>query len=175
MLRDKDVYLAPLAPDDAPVMFSWINERSQVLLNSNYKPVAYRQHMAWFESVTGREGMVIFAIRLTADQSLIGSCQLHSIDAVSRCAELQIRLGEVKQRGRGYGQQAVRLLLAHAFKDLNLERVYLQVITTNEPAIRVYEKAGFQREGCLRRAAHIDGRYVDLYVMAVLREEYEAS
>ena len=68
--------------------------------------------------------------------------------------------------------EAVRLLLDFAFRDLNLHRVYLHVFDTNAAAIRIYEKVGFVREGVLRQAAHIDGRYVDVMVMSILREEY---
>ena len=173
MHKSKDVFLAPLDAGDAPAMHAWINDRPQVLLNSSYRPVAYRQHLAWLEGITGRPDATIFGIRLVEDQSLVGSCQLHSVSAVDRSAELQIRLGVVEKRGKGLGTQAVRLLLDYGFRDLNLERVHLQVIWTNVAAIRVYEKSGFVREGLLRRAAYVDGQYVDMVVMAVLRQEYE--
>ena len=91
---------------------------------------------------------------------------------VHRSAELQIRLGEAAERGQGYGTEVVRLLLDFAFKDLNLHRVYLHVFSTNTAVIRVYEKVGFVREGLLRKAAHINGAYVDVLVMGILREEY---
>ena len=68
----------------------------------------------------------------------------------------------------------MNLLLNFAFKDLNLHRVYLHVFATNSAAIRAYEKAGFVYEGKLRSAAHIDGAYVDVVIMSVLREEYES-
>ena len=85
---------------------------------------------------------------------------------------MQIRLGEAEERGHGYGTEAVRLLLDFAFKDLNLHRVYLRVFVTNEAALRVYEKVGFVREGVLREAAYIDGKYVDVAVLGILRDEH---
>ena len=115
---------------------------------------------------------VIFGIRLLESNRLIGSCQLHSINHVHRSAELQIRIGEPFQRGQGYGTEAVRLLLDFAFKDLNLHRVYLHVFSTNAAAILIYKKVGFVHEGLLRKAAHIDGAYVDVVVMGILRDEH---
>ena len=173
MLKAEHVALTPLGTDDLPALMSWINEREQELFNAPYKPVHESQHQAWFEGIQARNDVVIFGIRLLQDRKLIGSCQLHSVDHVHRSAELQIRIGNTSQRGRGYGLEAVRLLLEFAFNDLNLHRVYLHVFSTNTAAIRLYEKAGFKKEGMLREAAHINGKYIDVAVMGILRDEHE--
>jgi len=172
-LRTGHVALTPLCIDDLPALVAWLNEREQVLFNAPYKPIHESQHQAWFEGIQARNDVVIFGIRLLTDRKLIGSCQLHSVDHVHRSAELQIRIGNTSQRGRGYGLEAVRLLLEFAFNDLNLHRVYLHVFSTNTAAIRLYEKAGFKKEGMLREAAHINGKYVDVAVMGILRDEHE--
>lgn len=152
-------------------MFDWINDRAQVLFNAPYKPVSLAQHEDWFTAIQRRDDVVIFGIRLLESDKLIGSCQLHNINMVHRFAELQIRLGNVAERGKGLGTEALRLLLDFAFKDLNLHRVYLHVFGTNAAAIKMYEKVGFVREGVLSQAAYIDGEYLDVCVMGVLREE----
>jgi len=172
MLKSVHLALTSLSLDDLPTLSTWINEREQVLFNAPYKPVHEGQHKAWFESIQNCKDMVIFGIRLLENNKLIGSCQLHSIDHVHRSAELQIRLGEVAERDHGYGTEATQLLLDFAFKDLNLNRVYLHVFATNAAAIRTYEKVGFMREGLLRQAAYIDSCYVDVVIMGVLREDY---
>lgn len=172
MHKSLHVALVPLTPAEVSVLFDWINDREQVLLNAPYKPVHAGQHQAWFEAIQQRNDAVIFGIRLTEAGRLIGSCQLQNIHPIHRSAELQIRLGAVAERGQGYGTEATRLLLDFAFKDLNLHRVYLHVLATNQIAVRMYEKVGFVREGVLREAAHIDGRYLDLIMMGILREEY---
>lgn len=172
MLKSDHIALAPLTAADSPMLFDWINDREQVLFNAPYKPVAEGQHKAWFDSILSREDVVIFGIHRLETNALIGACQLRNIHPVHRSAELQIRIGAVSERGKGYGTEAVRLLLGFAFKDLNLRRVYLHVFSSNLAAIRTYEKVGFRREGLLRQAAHIDGAYVDVVVMGILRDEY---
>lgn len=154
------------------LMHEWINDREQVLLNAPYKPVPEAQHKEWFEAIQRRNDTVIFGIRLVEGEKLIGYCQLHQINYVYRSAELQIRLGDVAERGQGHGTNAVKLLLRFGFRDLNLHRVSLHVFSNNRPAIRVYEKAGFTYEGLLRQQAHVDGQYVDVMVMGILRDEY---
>ncbi len=166
------VRLSPLTDEDSPTFLKWINEREQVLLSTPYLPVSEAEHRLWFESVQGRKDTFIFAIRTIEEDRLIGSCQLHSVHWVHRTAELQIRIGEADQRGQGYGQEITKLLLDFAFLDLNLNRVSLHVFEGNEAAIHVYKKTGFRREGLLRQGAHINGEYLDILVMGILREEH---
>jgi diamine N-acetyltransferase len=172
MLRSKNIMLAPLTSADSESLWEWINDREQVLFNSAYKPVGEVQQKEWFETIQKRPDVVFFAVRLIETDRLIGTCQLHSINSVHRSAELQIRLGDPADRGKGYGTEAVNLLLQFAFADMNLHRVYLHVFASNEKAIAVYQKAGFVREGTLRKAAHINGEYTDVAVMGILRDEY---
>jgi RimJ/RimL family protein N-acetyltransferase len=169
------VTLGPLLDGDLPVLFRWINEPEQVHWNSAYRPVSETDHQEWFESIRKRSDVAIFAIRSVPENRLIGSCQLRNIDPVHRSAELQIRIGEVDQRGHGHGTEAVRQLVRFGFHDLNLRRIYLHVFAHNTAAIRTYERIGFRQEGVLREAAHIDGRYVDVVAMGILRAEFHEA
>jgi len=164
------VKLGPLLEDDSNTLFDWINDRDLVLYNAPFHPIDSTSHREWFDAIRKRKDVSVFAIR--NPERLIGTCQLHTIDPIHRSAELQIRIGVEGDRGRGIGTEAVRLLLHHGFHDLNLNRVFLHVFAGNERAIRAYEKVGFKREGILRQAAHIDGRYVDVLVMGVVRDEF---
>lgn len=172
MLMGERVILAPLMEADSATLFSWINDREQVILNSSFRPIHEGSHRDWYERVQRTGDIVVFAIRARETNKLIGTCQLHSIQSVHRCAELQIRIGRIGDRGKGCGTEATRLLVDFAFTDLNLHRVQLHVRADNVAAIRVYEKAGFTREGLMKEAAYIDGRYVDLFIMAVLRGKH---
>jgi RimJ/RimL family protein N-acetyltransferase len=172
MLTGKHVILTALTKKDLPILFKWINERELVLFNAPFKPISEMEHKAWFDSTQARDDIVIFGIRLIETDRLIGTCQLHSINVIHRSAELQIRIGAEKQRGKGYGAEAANFLLDFAFRDLNLHRVYLYVFASNEAARRMYKKVGFVEEGILRKAAHIDGEFLDVIVMGILRKEY---
>ena len=172
MLNTRDIRLAPLGLEDAPQLYAWINDRDGVLFNAPYKPVSEPQHTEWLAAVVARSDAVIFGIRTTDENALIGSCQLHSINPVHRSAELQIRIGASESRGKGFGKSAVQLLLRFAFSDLNLHRVFVHVFADNARAIRLYESTRFRREGLLREAAFIDGKYVDVIVMGILENEF---
>lgn len=166
------VELAPLRDSDSPVLFEWINDRALVTLSAPFCPVAREAHDAWFDEVRRRPDLRIFGIRLREDDRLVGSCQLHSIHPVHRSAELQIRLGDPEARGQGLGTEAVRLLVAFGFDELDLHRIALHVLETNDRARRLYERTGFRTEGTLREAARIEDEWVNVVVMALLRSDY---
>ena len=164
------IVLAPITRADGPQLFAWINDPALVRFSAAYRPVHEPSHAEWLRSLAHRDDAVAFAIRVKKGRRLIGVCQLAGISRVHRSADLQIRIGDERWRGRGIGTEAVRLLVDFAFRDLNLHRVSLQVFRSNARAVRSYERAGFAVEGLLRDAAHVDGRYVDVLVMAVLRD-----
>lgn len=173
MHRTRMIYLAPLTSKDSETLFNWINERDLVIFNNSYKPTHEANHQTWFDNITLKKDVFIFGIKRTTDGKLIGSCQLNNLNLVHRHAELQIRIADDENRGKGLGSDAVRMLLRFAFKDLNFNRVFLNVFATNSRAIRAYEKIGFLREGELKQHVFIDGNYLNVVVMAVLREDYE--
>ena len=64
-------------------------------------------------------------------------------------------------------------MLKHGFKELNLNRIFLRVYEINLRGIRSYEKAGFKQEGRLRQDRFMDGKYIDVLLMSVLRSEWK--
>jgi RimJ/RimL family protein N-acetyltransferase len=165
--RGERVRLTALRDEDSDRLFAWINDRGLVVRSAPFRPVARSDHDAWFAAIRKRDDVRIFAIRRLEHDELIGSCQLHSIDPVRRSAELQIRIGERDQQGRGYGHEAVKLLLRNAFERLRLRRVTLHVFESNAPARAVYRKAGFRDEPAPLDQVEIDGRTERVLRMAV--------
>jgi diamine N-acetyltransferase len=173
--RLEQVELEPLRASDSQLLFEWINNRELVVSSAPFRPVSREEHDAWFDDVRDRTDVRIFGIRLREGDRLVGSCQLHSIHPVHRSAELQIRIGADDARGRGLGAEAVRLLLAFGFDELELHRIFLHVFETNEAARRLYERVGFRIEGVLRDGARIEDEWVDVLLMALLRSEYDGA
>ncbi|RMG14657.1 MAG: N-acetyltransferase, partial [Planctomycetota bacterium] len=86
--------------------------------------------------------------------------------------ELGIAIGEPACWGRGYGSEALRLVLDYAFRELEVHRVQLSVFETNTRARAAYLKVGFVEEGRLREAAFVDGRRVDVFLLSILAREW---
>ena len=113
-----------------------------------------------------------FAIRTLADDRLIGLTGLYTIFQPPREAFIGIQIGERDCWGKGYGTDALRVLLRYAFGELNLYRVSLSVLEGNDRAMRSYEKCGFRYEGRERQAWTYDGRRWDEIYMGLLCEEW---
>lgn len=169
MLRGAKIVLTEIRPTDKEVLFRWINDADTVRLNAPYRPTEWESHTAWFHNLGTAASRVIFAIRERPDADIIGTVQLVDIHAVHRSAELVIRIGDEVNRGKGFGTEAVKLSTEFAFNDLNLIRVWLRVFSNNERALNAYRKAGLTPEGTMRKAAFIDGTWLDVTILAVIR------
>jgi RimJ/RimL family protein N-acetyltransferase len=103
---------------------------------------------------------------------LIGTCAFSQLDGDNGAALFHITIGERDAWGHGYGTEATRLMLEHAFRTLGLHRVALSVFAFNERAIRSYRKVGFVMEGRSREAIWRDGRWWDELHMSLLDHEW---
>jgi RimJ/RimL family protein N-acetyltransferase len=88
---------------------------------------------------------------------------------------LGVGIGEPDYWGKGYGSEAVNLLLRFGFEALNLRRVSLTVFEYNQRAYKSYQKLGFQVEGCARQMLNRFERRWDMIYMGILRDEWEAQ
>jgi RimJ/RimL family protein N-acetyltransferase len=115
----------------------------------------------------------LFSIRTLEDNCMIGFIWLGEIEWNHGNGWVGIGLGEREFWGKGYGTDAMRVILRYAFTELNLHRVSLDVFEYNPRAIKSYEKAGFTVEGQMRRMLRRDGRRWDMIFMGILKEEWE--
>ncbi len=113
-----------------------------------------------------------FAIHEEGEEEPIGVISLMNISEANASADLSIIVGEDRDRNRGLGTEAIRIILRYAFEDLDLNRVGLSVFEFNETAISAYEKLGFEREGRMERAVLRDGEYHDAILMRILASEW---
>lgn len=102
----------------------------------------------------------------------IGITSLINIDYKNRNAECIIDIGEKEYWGKGYGTEALKILLDYVFLELNLHRVSLKVFSFNEKAIHLYKKLGFKEEGLSRQCLFREGKWSDIVHMGILKEEY---
>ncbi len=111
---------------------------------------------------------------IEADGKVIGDCGLHHFNEASRNCSFGIAINDEDYLGKGYGREAVGLLLDFAFRLRNMRRVWLTVNADNERAIRSYKGLGFIEEGRLREHVWQDGNYHDWVYMGLMRTEWNA-
>jgi RimJ/RimL family protein N-acetyltransferase len=121
--------------------------------------------------VVGPDAMAM-AIHERVGDRLVGTCAFSQLDGDNGSALYHITIGEKDAWGQGYGTEATKLMLDHAFGTLGLHRVALYVFEFNERAIRAYRRCGFVLEGRSRESIHRDGRWWDELAMSVLESDW---
>jgi RimJ/RimL family protein N-acetyltransferase len=115
-----------------------------------------------------------FAIETLEDRPvLVGHIGLWGARPKDRCATIGIALGRV-YIGRGYGTDAMRVIVEYGFREMGLHRMQLDVAPFNAAGVRAYEKAGFVEEGRRRESVWHDGRWYDEVMMSILDREWVA-
>jgi RimJ/RimL family protein N-acetyltransferase len=121
--------------------------------------------------VVGDDALAM-AIHERPTDRLVGTCAFSQLDGDNGSALYHITIGEKDAWGRGYGTEATRLMLDHAFGALGLHRIALFVFEFNERAIRTYQHCGFVIEGRARESIFRDGRWWDELAMSVLESDW---
>lgn len=175
-LPGERLYLSPMNPEDAALYTKWLNdmEVTRWLGNARFMCTLAAER-EYLESGTKDNQHYNFSIILRDGDRLLGSVGLKDVNPVYRTAALGIFIGEAEDRSKGYGAEAIRLLLGFGFRWLGLHNIDLQVNSGNARAIACYEKVGFREYGRRREAIFTDGGRQDCVMMEVLTEEYLAA
>ncbi len=181
MIYGERIRFRAIERDDLPTFVKWLNDPDVLPGIGIYLPFSMADEQQWFDAMQQRpasEHNLAIEVEEMPPQGegtwkMIGSCGFFNHDQRNASAEFGIMIGDKSYWDKGYGTEAVRLLVKHGFQTINLHRIYLRVLETNPRAIRAYEKAGFTPEGRQRQADYKDGKYIDLLVMGMLRSEFQ--
>ena len=159
---------------DAELFEQWIqNSEYQRLLDNQASLFPAKTIREWIEKDC--DPIYLFIIRTLNDDRPVGFIQLGEIDWGARNGWVSIGIGQSEDWGKGFGTDAMKVLLRFAFEELNLHRVNLSVFEYNPRAIRSYEKTGFRQEGRERHALHRDGKRWDLLYMGILKSDWDSK
>jgi RimJ/RimL family protein N-acetyltransferase len=177
MYEGKKVRLRAYKKSDIAARIAFINEPDVVggLTPDIPYPITLHEEEKWFESITAISDTYKFAIETLDDKQFIGGCSINSVDWKNRVATIGIFIGSKDYRGKGYGADAMSVLINFIFMQMNINKICLIVYSYNEPAIKCYKRCGFQVEGVLRQEIYKDGKYYDKIYMGLLREDYLLS
>ena len=109
---------------------------------------------------------------LKEDDRVIGETGLLRMFHAWHTTDISIIIGEKDTWGKGYGTEAILLLLDYAFRCLNFHRVAIGVVGFNERGIRFWEKIGFKKEGIQKDGYYYNHKYHDFFMMSILEDEY---
>jgi len=172
MIKGKKVFLTAVEKENLEQLREWRNDPELRRYFREYKELSSEMQKRWYENrVLGDPDQVNFEIHDKDSKKLIGHCGLYYIEWMHQHAEFGIYIGEESFRSRGYGSDTLRTLVRYGFEQLNLNRIWCEVYDNNT-SIEMYRHIGFKDEGILRQKVFKDGKYLDAYVLSMLREEY---
>jgi RimJ/RimL family protein N-acetyltransferase len=165
-----NVELVPHRAEHLDATYSWLSADGDLRrrIDSLSAPASPEANEACWRRRWADASRRDFAI--IAEGRHVGNCGLCDVDMLRRKAQMWIYLGE--KRGAGVGSRAVRSLLAYAFGELGLHRVYIRVLATNDQAVAFYERLGFALEGIFKHDTIQNGRPIDSYAMAIVSERW---
>lgn len=172
-IKGANVYLTPLSEEDFASYTKWLNDPEVSLGNHKHHHVVSekvaKEDLNYFTEHSERYS---FGIVFDREDKLIGYGGLFDIDLVHGTATVGIAIGESEYMNKGYGTEALGLMLHYAFNTLNLHNVHLAYDASNIRAEKAYLKLGFKVCGRRREAVRRNGKYYDEVHMDLLEEEF---
>ncbi|MDR1206228.1 MAG: GNAT family N-acetyltransferase [Peptococcaceae bacterium] len=178
MLKGRKIVLRPLTQEDAPILQSWYMDKDFRTTYDEYDSVEMdaicgdiQRHQAGI--MDPRAEKLTYMVLRKRDLAPVGICCLRRIDRSNRNAEVLLGIGEKEMRLAGYGLDVLIVLLDIAYYELGLERTYIFACENQPQGLKMGMNFGFVSEGRLRRHRFAEGRYWDVWVLGLLKEEYE--
>ena len=174
LLRGSKVYLNRITRADLPALTAqWQDpEFLRYVSRRPAMPYTLEDFEDWYKKMNDPNAPT-FAIRALDDHALLGMTAFKGLRWAARHTFFWIGISAPGQQGKGYGTDAVLVLLKYAFLELNLNCVALEAFSYNERALAMYRKIGFTQDGAMRALLYRDGAYYDQIVMSMLRSEWE--
>ncbi len=160
--------------EDMIIINSWRSSKELIdYLGAPFRYINKEVDFKWFENYMQNRGTNIRCTILNEEEQVLGLVSLTNIDRMNQTAVFHIMIGDSTHRDKGIGSYATNEILRHAFYDMNLNRVELTVLESNNRAIALYEKLGFKKEGIKREAVYKNGEFINMIFMAILKSEYK--
>jgi len=174
LIKGKLINLRPLRKNDLDEIMKWINNSEVTKYLSSFGfSISRLEEEKYMEKMMSENDKQKNLVIETKDGKYLGQIALGHIDWKNRNAELGIVIGSKKYWGKGYGTEAIKLLLDHGFHLMNLYSIYLWVFEYNQRGIHCYEKCGFKRDGALRKNHFHQGVFYNKLLMSIIRDEFE--
>lgn len=168
ILTTERLRLEPLGPEHFDGFWAAIQDEESNRLTGTRQRFTEDQIHEWLVGLSGRHDRADWAVIRVEDGANLGEVVLHEFDEDNESVGFRIAQASEKVFGRGYGAEATRAVINHAFDDIGLHRVFLEVFSFNPRARHVYEKCGFVFEGQQRDALQWDGEWFDTIQMSML-------
>ncbi|MBG7610416.1 MAG: GNAT family N-acetyltransferase [Anaerolineae bacterium] len=177
LFSNKYIYFAPIDYEmDAKIVSQWTHDTSYLhgsvtSLSLPLPEAKIKKQFEAIEKLVEENKRFYFSVHAKNDDRLIGYGDIYRISWTNQSGMISLGLGDAKDRGQGYGEAILELLLRFAFDELSLYRLSAAVSEDNKAALKLFQKAGFVEEIRQRERVHRAGRRWDLIFVGILQEE----
>lgn len=174
-IRGEKIILRQFRPEDSQPLWESIGDKEFNRLTGTHATFTREmidQYVAR-QNNPDDDSRAAFIIALPDDSRAVGEVVINEIDHDNHNANIRIALFYQADVSKGYGTEAMRLMVDYGFRQLGLHRISLTVYAFNPRAIRAYEKVGFKHEGILRDMLYWDGEYINGIIMSILAHEWQ--
>jgi RimJ/RimL family protein N-acetyltransferase len=173
LLRGERVRIRPPEPGDVKDFFRCVNDPEASGEFDVFGITSWTEIERWLKEPTEPYEFGALAIERKEDHAKIGIVVRYISHPIMGHVEIGFQIWDPKDRNKGYGTEAVGLLVDYLFSTRNIERVQATTHIMNKPAQRVLEKCGFTREGRLRSALFTSGKPHDAYIYGITRRKWK--
>jgi RimJ/RimL family protein N-acetyltransferase len=172
-LQGERIYLGTLEKEHCKKLwddfeYDFISRTEQLNIGQSIEKVE-----EWFEQIKKEQGNSHIRLGIFLNNgTIIGDIALQDIDKNNRSCSIGMGMSKLEYRNKGYGKEAVKLILEYGFNNYGLERITASTSEVNIPAQKSLEKLGFKLEGKERKAIYFAGKKYDRYIYGILYEEY---
>ncbi|MDE5865192.1 MAG: GNAT family N-acetyltransferase [Lachnospiraceae bacterium] len=174
-LQETDIYLTTLSREDCKTLwndFEYDFDNPTEELNLGHSD---EKAEGWFDEIQKLQGNRHIRLGIFKnDGTVIGDVALQDIDRVNRNCSVGMGMAKIENRSKGYGTQAVMLMLNYGFRYLGLERITANTLDLNIGAQKLLDKCGFSLEGRERKSVYLNSEMHDRLNYAILKEEFLA-
>lgn len=175
MEKGENVYLSAVEREDLKTLMKWRNREDFRKYFREYREINYDMQEKWYRNrVMEDPSTIMFAVRRSADDELLGCCGLCYINWVHRHADLSLYIGfrEVYIDEEGYARESCELLLNYGFNRLGLNKLWTEIYEFDAGKKKLYDGLGFQVDGILRQHYFYDGRWWNSLILSLLEEDF---
>ncbi|SFN91486.1 Protein N-acetyltransferase, RimJ/RimL family [Eubacterium pyruvativorans] len=173
MIESKNLILRETTFEDCDYFAKWEQDETVTENFIYYRDHSYKEIVTDFVMNNSSESVLQFTIVSKETDRPVGRMVLTNIDRRTDSLDCHmIYIADRRLRGRGLGEEAMRVILQYAFINLHMERITFYHLKQDMPSAQMCLKLGCKDEGVRRHAGKQKGKYLDLYVMSLLRAEY---
>jgi RimJ/RimL family protein N-acetyltransferase len=169
LLEGNNVNLRIMEKEDLPLYAEWINNPDYYGEYDYLDQKTRTEIEKKFDSLSPEKRKFVMQKK---DGTRIGSIEGEQHSAYGGYLEIGFTIIP-EERGKGYCSEAVKIMVDYLFLSSSMIRIQALTDTRNLPSQRVLEKAGFMKEGLIRKTAFIRGDWRDLFLYSILREEWK--